>query len=137
VAVDAGPTERELEVLAVLWRDGKATVRAVWNELRRRRPDAAYTTVLSLLQVMEAKGLVKHQQSGRAYVYRPAAAKEPTRRRLARRFLDDVFDGAVDECLARLLESKRPSDATLDALERLVAAAKARKRPKPKAEGGP
>ncbi|MCA9261971.1 MAG: BlaI/MecI/CopY family transcriptional regulator, partial [Planctomycetales bacterium] len=93
------PTERELDALKVLWRRGEATVRDVYDELRKETDSLAYTTVLSLLQVMHQKGMVAHRREGKAHVYRAVIERKSTFRRLADRFLDRVFDGALDEYL--------------------------------------
>ena len=66
---DAVPTSRELEALKVLWRQGRATVREIYEELEPRDGELAYTTALSLLQTMEQKGLVGHESAGKAYTY--------------------------------------------------------------------
>ena len=63
------PTEGELAILGVLWEKGPATVREVHASLGR---ETAYTTVLKLLQIMTAKGLVKRDESARTHIYRPA-----------------------------------------------------------------
>src|ERR1700736_4712345 len=109
---------RELDGLKVLWRLGRATVREVYVELRPRDGELAYTTVLSLLQTMEQKGLVGHESAGKAYVYCPLVQRESTFRKLAGGFLDQVFDGALGEYVARALQSRRPSLKELEELER-------------------
>ena len=116
------PTDRELEALKVLWNSGEATVREVCDQMNAAGEDLAYTTVLSLLQVMEQKGLVSHRREGKAYVYRPRIERDKTFRRLAAGFLERVFDGAVDEYLAHALESRRLSADELDELEAAIAA---------------
>src|SRR5690349_18770918 len=116
--VDAMPTGRELEALKVLWERGTASVREIYQELRPRDGELAYTTVLSLLQTMEQKGLVGHETAGKAYRYFARAQRDPTFRRLAGGFLDQVFDGALDQYVARALQSRRPSLAELEELER-------------------
>src|SRR4051794_41928749 len=68
---DSLPTGRELEALKRLWARGKATVRELYSDLRPKDGDLAYTTVLSLLQTMEQKGLVGHEAAGKAYAYYP------------------------------------------------------------------
>jgi BlaI family penicillinase repressor len=120
------PTGRELEALKVLWERGTASVREIYQELRPRdgEGELAYTTVLSLLQTMEQKGLVGHESAGKAYRYFARAQREPTFRRLAGGFLDQVFDGALNEYVARALQSRRPSLAELEELERMIAEAK-------------
>src|SRR6516165_12517604 len=93
---DTVPTGRELEALKVLWDRGKATVREIYQEMKPRdgEGELAYTTVLSLLQTMEQKGLVGHESAGKAYLYFARARRDSTFRRLAGSFLDQVFDGA-------------------------------------------
>jgi BlaI family transcriptional regulator, penicillinase repressor len=120
------PTERELEALKVLWRDGEATVRDVYDRLCQAGAKPAYTTVLSLLQVMEQKGLVTHRQEGKAYLYSAAVERDCTFRTLAGGFLERVFDGAMDEYLVHALQSRRPSDDELDRLERMIGEARQR-----------
>ncbi|MCA9237993.1 MAG: BlaI/MecI/CopY family transcriptional regulator [Planctomycetales bacterium] len=120
------PTDRELEALKVLWSRGEATVRDVCDALNAAGADLAYTTVLSLLQVMEQKALVTHRRDGKAYVYAPAIERDRTFRDLAGGFLDRVFDGAVSDYLVHALESRKMSADELDELEAMIAAAKQR-----------
>lgn len=126
------PTGRELEILKILWQRGQATVREIHETLRPSDGSLAYTTVLSLLQIMEQKGLVEHEASGKAYLYRACVERDRTLGTLARGFLDSVFDGAMGEYVARALESRRPSAAELDELEQMIAAAKRMKQKKRK-----
>lgn len=118
------PTSRELEALKVLWARGKATVRDVYGALQPRDGALAYTTVLSLLQTMEQKGLVGHEPSGRAYLYFANVPQDGVFQRLAGGFLDQVFDGALGEYVSRALQAKPPSMAELEDLERMIAEAK-------------
>jgi|SRR5215469_2323508 len=120
------PTNRELEILKLLWRRGRATVREIYDDLRPNEGDLAYTTVLSLLQIMEQKGLVGHEPSGKAYVYFPRVQRESTLAGLAGGFLDAVFDGAVGEYVARALDSRRPTMDELEQIEQMIAEAKQR-----------
>jgi BlaI family transcriptional regulator, penicillinase repressor len=124
------PTGRELEALKVLWTRGKATVREIYQEMKPRdgEGELAYTTVLSLLQTMEQKGLVAHESAGKAYVYCPLVQRENTFRKLAGGFLDQVFDGALGEYVARALQSRRPSLKELEELERMIGEAKKKAR---------
>ena len=121
---EALPTSRELEALKVLWSRGTATVREIYGELRPRDGELAYTTVLSLLQTMEQKGLVGHESAGKAYAYYARVRRDSVFRKLAGGFLDQVFDGAMGEYMARALQSKKPSVAELEELEAMIAEAK-------------
>jgi predicted transcriptional regulator len=118
------PTDRELEALKVLWDRGEAMVREVCDALNAGGEDLAYTTVLSLLQVMEQKGLVTHRSEGKAYIYLAAIEREKTLRQLATGFLDRVFDGALDEYLVHALGKRKISTTELDQLEAMLAAAR-------------
>ena len=120
------PTDRELEALKVLWRRGEATVREIFDRLNQSGAKLAYTTILSLLQVMEQKGLVRHRQSGKAYLYTAEIERDRTFRTLAGGFLEKVFDGAMDEYLVHALQSRRPSAEELDRLEKMIAEARTR-----------
>jgi predicted transcriptional regulator len=125
---DFVPTARELEALKVLWDRGRATVRDIYQALRPEGEELAYTTVLSLLQTMEQKGLVGRELVGKAHAYFPMVRKEATFRTLAGSFLERVFDGAVDQYLVRALESRPPSLQELEELEKMIAEAKRRAR---------
>lgn len=116
------PTDRELEALKVLWDRGEATVREVCDALNSSGEELAYTTVLSLLQVMEQKGLVTHRSQGKVYIYQPAIEREKTLRQLATGFLDRVFDGALDEYLVHALGKRKVSVQEIEQLEQLLAA---------------
>ena len=129
------PTERELQALKVLWQVGKATVRDITAAINERGYDLAYTTVLSLLQVMEQKGLVGHEAAGKVYSYFPRVQREAVFRQLAKGFLDRVFDGAMEEYLVHALESKRLSAEELTRLEQLISDAKQTSRRKGGKEG--
>ncbi|MEX2176407.1 MAG: BlaI/MecI/CopY family transcriptional regulator [Pirellulaceae bacterium] len=118
------PTERELQALKVLWHLGRATVREITAAINERGDELAYTTVLSLLQVMEQKGLVGHTASGKVYSYFAKAQRDPTFRKLAHGFLERVFDGAMDEYLVHALAGQRLSADDLQRLESLIAAAR-------------
>jgi BlaI family transcriptional regulator, penicillinase repressor len=121
---DSAPTDRELQALKVLWQRGGTTVREVWNMLSADDRNLAYTTVLSLMQVMEQKQLVEHRAEGKTYIYFPRVQRQSVFRQLARGFLDRVFDGAVDEYLVHALESRRPNDEELARLEKMIAVAR-------------
>jgi predicted transcriptional regulator len=129
---DVVPTARELEALKVLWDRGRATVREIYQALRPEGEELAYTTVLSLLQTMEQKGLVGRELVGKAHAYFPHVRKEATFRTLAGSFLERVFDGAMDQYLVRALESRPPSLKELEELEKTIAAAKRRARQRDK-----
>ena len=129
------PSERELQALKVLWQLGRATVREICDALGERGDKLAYTTVLSLLQVMEQKRLVGHTASGKSYSYYAKVDRERTFRTLAGGFLDRVFDGALDEYLVHALQTRSLSSDELARLEGLIAQARELRRRKGGKEG--
>ena len=99
-------TDRELDVMAVLWDRGAATVAEVQDQIE----DAlAYTTVLTVLRTLEAKGHVGHEIAGRAYTYFPRTVRRDAARAALDHVLDTVFDGAADRLVSRLLADQRLS----------------------------
>ncbi len=123
-------TDRELEILKILWARGRANVREVQEDLNRSGgPAVAYSTVQTLLNIMEEKkGLVRHVVVGRTFIY--AARKPPDRtiRELTQQFLDRVFDGSLDRLLAAALESRSLGAEEIAQLRRVLEEAETRRR---------
>lgn len=118
---DPKPTERELDLLKILWQRERATVREIFDELHLHDTQLAYTTVLTLMQNMERKGLVGHEQQGKAYLYFATVKREGTFRDLAGSFLERVFDGAVSDYVVRAMESQPPTAKELDEIDAVIA----------------
>lgn len=117
-------TDRELEILKILWARGRASVREVQEDLNKESGPVAYSTVQTLLNIMEEKkGMVRHVVEGRTFIYIPKKSPERTIRELTRRFVDRVFDGALDRVLVALLDSKPPTAEELDRLRAMLDAA--------------
>jgi BlaI family penicillinase repressor len=113
------PTAGELEVLKVLWDRGSSTVREVMDVLNAERP-RAYTSVMSLLNVMTDKGLVVRQSQGRAFVYRPKSDRERTLRRMVGDLLGRAFEGSTSQLVAHLLDQSKPTADELDEIRRAI-----------------
>jgi predicted transcriptional regulator len=115
-------TDRELEILKILWVHGRASVREVQEDLNNSAgPAVAYSTVQTLLNIMEEKkGLVRHVVEGRTFIYIPRKSSDRTIRELTRRFVDRVFDGCLDRVMVALLDSKPPTAAEFDKLRAMI-----------------
>ncbi len=113
------PADGELEILRVLWRKGPSTVRAVWEDLRRRR-EVGYTTVLKQLQSMAAKGLVIRDPSQRAHVFYPRLTEEKTQRQLLRDLLTKAFGGSVERLVLQALSTRDITDEEVAEIQRLL-----------------
>lgn len=111
------PTPGELEVLRVLWDRGPATVREVMDALPKER---AYTSVMSLLNVMTEKKLVTRKPEGRAFRYTAKTLPNQTEGKILGSVLDRVFEGSASALVARLLEQSKPSAAELDEIRKLI-----------------
>lgn len=112
---DSSPSERELELLKVLWKLGMASVRQVLEELAPNG-ELAFNTIQTQLRIMEEKGLVRHRSDGRTFIYYPAYSRQQA----SSRFLNKVFDGAVRDLVMTLLTSRRFKDDELEELERII-----------------
>ena len=116
------PTERELAILKVLWERQEATVREVYEDLRRDLP-IVQNTVQAFLRTMEQKGLADHRTVGRSFVYRAAIRREDTERRMLSGVLDQLFDGSLDQLVASALAVRRPTQVELRRLQELLRSA--------------
>ncbi|HEX3726719.1 MAG TPA: BlaI/MecI/CopY family transcriptional regulator [Pirellulales bacterium] len=115
------PTPGELEVLSILWKNSPLTVRQVRDALEARRP-RAYTSVMSLLNVMTDKGLLVRRPAGRAFVYLPKAARGKTTRRMLADLMGRAFEGSANLLVAHLLEETHPTSHELAEIRRTLAA---------------
>src|SRR3954469_412778 len=113
------PTERELEILKILWTKGEATVREVHEAMSRSAP-IVQNTVQAFLRTMEEKGLVRHRTEGRTFIYRPVHRRDETEQRLVVGVPPRGFVGAIDQLVQSALSLRKPTSDELDRLERLV-----------------
>jgi predicted transcriptional regulator len=109
-------TRAETEVMRVLWAKGSGTVHEVARNLPR---ELAYTTVLTMMRVLEQKGYLTHEPSpdgGRAHVYRPTMAEDGVRRSHVRDFVERLFGGHADELVIGLLRDEHLKREDLEGL---------------------
>ena len=128
------PTERELEILKVLWQRGEATVREVYEDMSRHAP-IVQNTVQAFLRTMEDKGLVGHRLEGRTFIYRPTLRHDDTKQRMVSRVLQRVFDGALDQLVQSALSVRPPTEDELKKLEALIGQARRETEKRPKRKG--
>lgn len=113
------PTEVELEILQVLWDLGPSTVRQVADALNQQRP-RAYTSILSMMNVMLEKKLVTRDQQGRAHVYRAVARQEKMLGTMVKDLLGRAFDGSASSLITHVLDQSAPDEAELKEIQRLL-----------------
>jgi predicted transcriptional regulator len=112
-------TPQELAIMKVVWDLETATVRDVYQRLRARR-DIAYTTVLTMMKILEQKGYVTRARAERAFVYRAARPRQQVLGGMVREFIDRVFDGASRPLLLHLVRHTKLSDRERKALLRAI-----------------
>ena len=105
--------------MKVVWRLEKATVRDVHDVLRARR-DVAYTTVMTMMRILEEKGYLRKTRVDRAYEYRPAQPRAQVLGAMVRDFVDRVFDGAAAPLLLHLAKDGRLSREERETIRRLA-----------------
>lgn len=115
------PTESELAILRVLWREGPATVRTVNERLNEKseRP-IGYTTTLKLMQLMAEKGLVNRNTSQRSHLYAAAVKEKTTQTGLLRRFVDRAFGGSRSQLVLRALGEGEATPEELAEIKNLI-----------------
>ncbi len=118
-------TDRELDVMTVLWRRCSATVAEVRDELHDK---FAYTTVLTVLRTLEEKGYVTHEDEGRAHRYVPAVDREAAGTTALRRMLDTVFGGSAELLLTNLVNDQKLTASDIDQLRKLLDDVKLKRR---------
>lgn len=113
------PTELELEILKILWRDGPSSVRHVRDRLAEFR-DLAYTSVMTIMTIMTKKGYLKRTRKGRSYTYAPLLTEAETARGMLGDLVDRVFDGSAVAAMVNLLETGDVDDEELAELRELI-----------------
>jgi predicted transcriptional regulator len=116
-------TEQELEIMKIVWELQTATVRDVYETLLRRRK-IAYTTVMTMMNILEEKGYLKKRAEEKAHVYRPAQAKTRVIRAMVQDFVNRVFNGSARPLLVQLVRDRHLSEKDLAEIARQIEEAK-------------
>jgi len=113
------PTELELEILKILWRDGPAPVRHVRDALTQFR-DLAYTSVMTIMNIMTKKGYLRRRKQGGRYVYRPKISERCVSQRMLSDLVDRVFDGSAVAVMLNLLDTADVDESELEQLREII-----------------
>src|SRR5450432_2285501 len=111
-------TEQELEIMKIVWEHDTVTVREVYEALLKRKK-VAYTTVMTMMNILEQKKYLKKNQADRAYVYRPAQPRTQVIGAMVRDFVNRVFNGSAEPLLVHLVEDHNLSKEDLEEIARL------------------
>jgi BlaI family penicillinase repressor len=112
-------TDQELEIMKVVWQLGAATVREVYEELLKHRK-IAYTTVMTMMGILEQKGRLTRTANDRAYVYKPSQPRGEVVGSMVHDFVKRVFDGSAKPLLVHLVENKKISREELEEIQKLL-----------------
>jgi BlaI family transcriptional regulator, penicillinase repressor len=116
-------TGQELEIMKVIWKLGTATVRQVYETLLERRR-IAYTTVMTMMNILEQKGYLKKESGDKAYVYAPAQPQKQVIRTMVREFVNRVFNGSAEPLLVHLVEDQCLTEKDLDDIRKSIKASR-------------
>jgi len=113
------PTEAELEVLKILWDRGPSTGREVLDVLNAQRK-RAYTSVMSVLNIMADKGQVTRKPQGRAFIYSAKRPREKTLGKMVSSLLGRAFEGSASSLVSQLLDQSKPTPEELDEIRKAI-----------------
>ncbi|MEM9681500.1 MAG: BlaI/MecI/CopY family transcriptional regulator [Bacteroidota bacterium] len=113
------PTDAELEILQVLWKDGPNSVRYVNTQLNKMR-EVGYTTTLKMMQIMVEKGLLERNTSSRSHIYASAISEETTQHSLVNKLVKQVFQGSPMRLVLQALGNHKASKAELSEIKALI-----------------
>lgn len=116
-------TEAELPLMDVIWTRGTCTVNDVLEALPND-PPLAYNTVLTTLRILEDKGYLEHEKSGRAFVYKPRVPREQARHSALRLLLSRFFENSAEQLVHNLLQSEKLSASEIRRLKKMIGEAK-------------
>ena len=112
-------TPQELEIMKLVWQRENATVRDIYEALLDKRK-IAYTTVMTMMKILETKGYLKKRRQDRAFIYRPAHPKSQVIGGMLREFIDRVFNGSAEPLLVHLVHSRQIREKDLQKIVRMI-----------------
>ena len=113
------PTESEMEILQILWKEGDASVRHV-NQILIQKREVGYTTTLKLMQIMLEKGLVKRNTDARSHIYSAAVSEDLVKEQMLDRFLNKTFRGSASALVMQVLGNHSASPEELEEIKALI-----------------
>jgi predicted transcriptional regulator len=112
-------TDAELEIMHVVWELDGGTVRQVHERLNQQRP-LAYTTVMTMMNILEEKGHLSRRKEGRAYRYEPVRPKNQVISGMVDDFVGRVFEGSATPLIVSLVKDKKISKKDLEEIARMI-----------------
>lgn len=113
------PTESELEILQILWTQGKCTVRTVHEELLKTK-DVGYTSTLKLMQIMHEKGLVSRNTDSKTHIYMSAVNQQATQQQLLNKLIDNAFNGSAARLVMQALGNHKATTQEINQIKKYL-----------------
>ena len=113
------PTDSELEILNILWKHGRCSVRTVNEHLSSQR-DVGYTTTLKLMQIMHEKGLVDRDTSQRSHIYKALVKERDVKENLLNKFMYSAFEGSASQLILQALGNHKMTDHELQEIRHFI-----------------
>jgi BlaI family penicillinase repressor len=112
------PTESELEILQVLWKNKQATVREVHEILNKK--DSGYTTTLKLMQIMHEKGMVSRNTDQKTHIYSALINQDKTEKQLVNKMINNLFNGSASRLVMQALGNNKASDEEIEEIKKYL-----------------
>jgi BlaI family penicillinase repressor len=112
-------TPQELEIMKLVWQRETATVRDIYEALLERRK-IAYTTVMTMMKILETKGYLKKRRQERAFIYRPAHSRNQVIGGMLHEFIERVFNGSAEPLLVHLVKTRHIREKDLQKMARMI-----------------
>jgi predicted transcriptional regulator len=116
---NTGPTEKEMQILSILWKQGAGTVREVNSKINQNE-NTGYTTTLKLMQIMYEKGLLKRDESSKTHIYTPANTENSVQKEIIGSLLNRVFAGSTEKLIMSALSAKKVSREELKKIKNFI-----------------
>ncbi len=113
------PTEKELEILQVLWQQGPCTVRQV-NDILSQGRDIGYTTTLKFMQIMLEKGFLTRTKEGKTHIYQPVIAEDTMQKTVVNQVMDSMFKGSAMQLVMQVLGNHDSSKQELEQIQQYL-----------------
>lgn len=113
------PTASELDILQILWQNGKMTVKEINEEINKVK-ETGYTTTLKLMQIMHEKGLLSREQNGRSHVYKASIKEDDTKSSLLKNFIQSTFNGSTANLVMQALGDHKTTREELEMIRELL-----------------
>lgn len=118
-AKNSKPTEKELEILQIIWEKQPASVKDVHDALGGEDTNG-YTTILKLMQIMHEKGILNRERNGKQHLYQAAASPENTRQQILDKMINTVFQGSAMQLVMSALGNKQSSREELREIKKYL-----------------